>query len=161
MLLLFLSTWVGAQQPPPFGGPNEEMIPERARERVELLLKWKVIEVLNLDEEQSNKIFPLYTKLRQSRREYTMERMRIIQELKQLLVSDADKADIEKSLSQLDDFDRAFNESREEMLASLKANLTLEQWARYLIFEAEFPREIRNMMRDRGGFGPKPRRRNW
>ena len=164
MLSFCLVFDAAAQQPPgppPFGGPEDRMIPGRARERVELLLKWKIIEVLNLNEEQSNKFFPLYTQLRNSRRDYTIERLKIVDGLKQVLESGGDKSAIKKSLAELEKFDRSYIKEREKLLESMRKSLSLEQWARYQIFEAEFPREIRQMMWDKGPVVPGSRHRNW
>jgi Spy/CpxP family protein refolding chaperone len=156
VILALSSGRVLAQQGPPphFDAPGGPQIPERVRERVELLLKWKIIEVLDLNEEQSNKVFPLYSQLRRSRHEYTLDRMKIVDELKRTVESDAGEAEIEKALAKLDEFERSFEKSRKEMLEAIKKSLTLEQWANYLIFEAEFPFEIRKMMRENRTFRP-------
>jgi hypothetical protein len=152
---------VAAQQGPPppdfDGGPGGPKVPAEVREKVELLLKWKLIEVLDLSEEQTNKFFPLYSRLRESRHEYTMKRFEIIEELKQAAESEDGEKEVAAILDRLDKFDNDFMKNREEMLQSLRKSLSTKQWASYIIFEAEFPMEIRKMMRENRLFRPNRR----
>lgn len=160
-----------AQGPPPDDRPGEEgaFAPDRGpgeppsaerrekiRDKIEAIRIWRLTEELNLDANTSGKLAALLGSLDRKRRDIRREQMELMRTLRQSLKSrKPDDAKIKQSLEKLERNDRALQELKYSEIKGVKEFLTVEQQARFLIFQQEFQREIQNMIaRARAGRGP-------
>ena len=127
-------------QGPPMRGP--------AMERVEQWKKVRMMEVLKLDEETSIRFFNRYNKEQQDLREVQRRREELVRQLESLNRSNAGDKDLERTLQDLQTLERKLTEIREGFLKDVRGILTVKQIASYVVFETNFNRSLRDLMRD-------------
>jgi len=119
-----------------------------AAERIERLKKIRLMEVLNLDEEASLRFFSRFNSYQDELRTFQQRRqeaMRTVEDLRNSAVSDAD---IEKGIQALRIADGKFLEMRDKHWKEIREILTTKQFAAYVVFEHNFQRYLRELMRD-------------
>ncbi len=166
-MLLFVAaaTTSFAQQGPPGGtryenpgtrgdAPSDE---KRAdiRKKIEAVRVWRLTEALDLDAPTSAKLAAFLSSLDRQRMDLAREQRMTMGELRRLLNSPKpDEPSLKVALDKLEKSHHAVQLLRDKELSGLKDILTIEQQARYLIFQQEFQREIRQMIAGaRGGSG--------
>ncbi len=126
------------------------------RGRLEQFKKLKLIETLDLDDKTAEKFFVVYNngsnKVEQSKEELDAA----LTDLYQALESDADEAQIKVKTDVALVKHEATLKAVSEMMTSVRKVLSADQFARYIIFEARFHKEIRRQImemseRRRGG----------
>ncbi|MEO0122578.1 MAG: Spy/CpxP family protein refolding chaperone [candidate division WOR-3 bacterium] len=126
-------------------GKSEEKDP---REIIEKVRVYKLTEELDLSEEQITKLFPRLKEMRKNEQEFHKQRMEIIQKLKELLDEKAKEQEIVKTLNRLQELQKKRFESQLKELEEIKQILTPEQQAKFIIFQEEFEKEIRDLIRE-------------
>lgn len=120
---------------------QDDVIPERQREKVKQLRIWKLTDKLNLTEEQSLKFFPIYNKNMDDQEDLRHERKRIIQDLKEN--GDAlSESKVSEKVSQMLEIEQKMLNRRKEFLKSLEGVLTPKQLAILVAFDAEFLKDL-------------------
>jgi hypothetical protein len=127
-------------QGPPMRGP--------AMERVEQWKKVRMMEVLKLDEETSIRFFNRYNKEQQEIRDIQRRREELLRQLESLIRSNAGEKDLEKTFQDLQALEGKAVDTRDSFLKDARGILTLKQLASYVIFENNFNRSLRELMRD-------------
>ena len=127
-------------------GPRGLMRP--GPERVEQFKKIRMMEVLNLDEETSVRFFARYDKEQKLIRDLTSQRNDIIDRLEQLTKGSAPDAEYDKAFKELRDVENQVHEARIGYWDSLSDILTKKQLAEYTVFERNFFRDLRDIMRE-------------
>jgi Spy/CpxP family protein refolding chaperone len=139
------------------GGPPSKERREEIRKKIEAIRIWRLTETLNIDEKTAAKFFPLLSSLAQRRNELMRENMEAERELR--LYLEAGKPDEKKIKAALDRLENIHHETAkltEKEIDITKDHLTVEQQARYYLFQQDFQREIREMISGaRGGMGPQ------
>jgi Spy/CpxP family protein refolding chaperone len=140
----------GPDAPPP------EERREEIRKKIETIRIWRLTERLRLDTATIAKLAPFLGSLDQRRKEILQEQATTMRELDLLVkFSKPDEAKIKAALDRLEKNQQAIHETRRREIDGLKAILTVEQQARFLLFQQEFERELREMIAGaRGGGGP-------
>lgn len=135
------------------GSPASEERREEIRKKIETIRIWRMTEELKLDSGTSAKLASLLSPIEQKRRELFREQVGTMGTLRRTLA--AQKPDEEKIKHLLDKLENSHNSIqalRNEEVEGLKQILTVEQQARFLIFQHEFEREMREMIAEaRGG----------
>ena len=142
-------------QPRP--GPEKR---EMVRERIETLRVWKMIEFLDLTQEQSDQFLPLLREFQKTQEELDMAKKELFQNLKNELESDEpDEEKIKNMLTQLEKNKEAEEKARKDFLTSSGKTLTTIQEARLVLFDHIFERKMKETLRNLrmkhgpGGFG--------
>lgn len=117
-------------------------------ERIEELKKIKMMEALNLSEEQSIKVIARYNKHREAMKAIEQDRSAVLDKLEEQLKANTSDADFEKSFSALGEIETRMRDARKAFFESLKEVLNTKQVAEYFVFERNFARDIRNMAKD-------------
>lgn len=150
----------------PAGGPLSDQKREEVRRKIETLRVWRMTEALRLDEKTAAKFIPLVTVLDQRRAELYRGNLDTLRELRGLLEPvPPDEKKLRAALEKIEQHHREMMKVRERELEAAKDHLTIEQQARYVLFQHEFQREMRRMIRraqgepgmgtpGRGGMGP-------
>lgn len=149
LLILVLGTAVmlspaWTQQDDPQGSP---MLGPGAQ-RVEQLKKVRMMEVLKLDEETSIRFFSRYNKYQDELREIQRNREAIYRTMESLRRSGASDSDFEKALQELREVDGRWLEARDKYWKELRGILSVKQFANYVLFEFNFNRYLRELMRE-------------
>ncbi|HUI45252.1 MAG TPA: hypothetical protein VL122_04555 [Nitrospirota bacterium] len=147
----------GYDNPAARGGALSDEKREAIRRKIEAVRIWRLTEVLNLDTVTSAKLAAYLSSMDQQRMELIHDQMMTMRELRRLLnTPKPDEQSLKVALSRLGQSRHAVQELRDKELNGLKDILTTEQQARYVLFQQEFQREIREMIagaRRRGAAG--------
>ena len=127
-------------QGPPMRGP--------AAERVEQWRKVRLIELLKLDDESSIRFFNRYNKHQEELQDIQQKREELLRQLGSFQRSNAADEEIEKTLQDFRALDGKMIEARDRYWKDIRTVLTVKQFARYVIFENTFNRQLRELMRD-------------
>lgn len=138
------------------GSPMSEKKRDEIRKKIEAVRIWRLTEALKLDGTTSAKLSSLLNSLDQRRQTLQQDQMKAMREMR--LALKAPKPDEAKLKSLLEKSQHGFHamqELREKEMSGLREILTIEQQARFLIFQQEFQREMRGMITGvrRGGSG--------
>jgi Spy/CpxP family protein refolding chaperone len=144
-LLLLVFAAVAAQSTAQDNPPQGQ---GRALERVEQFKKIRLMEVLNLDEQSSIKFFARYNKYQESLRELRKKQVQALGRMQELRKSKAADSEYDKMVDELLSLERQINEAKSKYVEELKGTLTSKQLAEYLVFEARFQQNLRDLVRN-------------
>lgn len=129
------------------GRPPSEERREEVRKKIEAVRIWRLTEELKLDTETSAKLSSLLSSLDQKRRDTMREQMETMRDLRSLLkAAKPDEAKTRSLLEKLEKNHHKIQGLKDQELKGIKNILTIEQQARFLIFQQEFQREMRDMI---------------
>ena len=137
-----------AQRPHPAGLP-EEHARERIREEIETMRMWKMLEVLDMSEEQSDEFLPAWRGMQKAHRSFREKRGELLRELEHVLREEQENKErkIDEIFDELKNEKAKLKEAQDRFRAEAKELLTLEQQAKLLIFEEKFERRMMEMIR--------------
>jgi Spy/CpxP family protein refolding chaperone len=120
---------------------------EEIRNKIETVRIWRLTEQLKLDTATSAKLASLLGPLDQQRQGVMQEQAAGMRELRLLLKSQKpDQTKIKSSLERIVKNQNLLQGLREQEWKGLQEILTVEQQARFLLFQQEFRREMQNMI---------------
>ena len=150
-LVLITAAAFGQGQPPARGDAGI------SPERMEMLKLWRIIDELEIEEEQAAELFPYWSKHQRDKRELVGERLQATRALHHLLMEEGvSDADIEKQIDEIRGIDRRVEEQESEFRDGLEKRLSVRQQARLIVFEQRFRGDLRDMVR-----GFRGMRRGW
>lgn len=144
--------------------------PLQARERaprqlIETLRKVRLIEELNLTDEQSIKFFPKLNEIKEAKDDFNHNRKIMIDELMGLLEKDKKSSDqINIKLDKLFKLEEEFNKKETALKKDIRKILNPEQQARLILFQLRFDKEMREMIQGIKGMRQeriKQREKRW
>jgi hypothetical protein len=161
--LVFVAAAAGAQQDAPAGRPARE----EAFRMVDAYLVSNLQESLGLSDEQFAKAIPVVKKLQRERREYLLERVRLMREMRRLMQQGGvAEAPVLELLQQAKKLESEGPERTRRNLEALDALLTPMQQAKYRVLEGEVEQRVRELTnraraarpgaRQRGNPEPEP-----
>ena len=136
------------------GGPPSQEKREEIRKKVEAIRIWRLTDALKLDEKTAARFFPVLSSLTQRRHELFRENREAERELR--LSLETNKPDEKKIKASLDKMEKNHHEMTkliEKEVEATKEHLTVEQQARYYLFQQDFQREMRGMIAGSRGQG--------
>jgi Spy/CpxP family protein refolding chaperone len=134
------------------GGPMSEEQREEVRKKIDAVRIWRLTEALKLDAGTSAKLSSLLSSVDHQRRDILREQTGTINILKLAVKSPKpDESQIKTSLEKLEKNHQAMQKLTDSERSGLKNILTIEQQARYVVFQHEFTHEMRGMIR--GAYG--------
>ncbi len=141
-----------------FAQPLERLEEKRddARERIKTIKKWKLVEALNLSEEQTTKVFPRLNDLENQRDAFQDQRRDKMQSL-EVLLKDRKTTDdkLLAKIKEIEEFEAQQLQKELQLRDKVKEALTVEQQAKWVLFEAKFEDHLRKLVRDfKGPGGP-------
>jgi hypothetical protein len=142
VLLAPLSLW--AQGGPPGDRPPDQ----RPFERIEHLRKVRLIEMLELKEEESVRLMARITEHENAARELMKERGEALDRVERLVRNKAEGKEYEKAFAEVTAADDKVIAEKRRFFAGLADILTPEQRGKMLLFERRFEKELREAMRD-------------
>lgn len=120
----------------------------RPLERIERLKKVRMVEMLNLNEEQSVRFFARLNEHENRRRELMKQKGEALDKIERLIRNRADEKEIEAVFAEVADIDVNHGDENRRFFTGLKEILSTEQRAKLLLFERQFERELREALRD-------------
>ncbi len=142
--------------PPPDrdeGGTSEERR-EEVRKKIEAVRIWRLTEKLKLDATTSAKLSSFLSSMDLKRRETMKSQMELMKDLRlSLRAAKPDEAKVRAVLAKLEKNHHEMQKFRDQEMQGLKDFLTIEQQARFLLFQHDFQHEIRGMVHKARGNG--------
>jgi hypothetical protein len=120
---------------------------QRVREKVDQLRKMKLIETLGLDEEKSVRFIARYSKHQEQIRALYLERGVQVDNLEEA-IKESHESDYLKFIEGMFAIDRKILDTRIDFIKSLNDLLSKKQQAKFLVFERNFNRDLRDMIFD-------------
>lgn len=138
VILLFWVSLASAQWP-----RQERSIRERIRENINYLRLLRMTEMLELNEEQTAKIYPAANRIEKERKEITRKMEEEIRALRDLLRDEnPDKQGIARKVRAIKEMRRSVQDKELELEAVVEESLNDIQKAKYLIFMVDFYRGL-------------------
>ncbi|NIS61124.1 MAG: hypothetical protein GTO13_10605 [Proteobacteria bacterium] len=120
---------------------------KKVRERIELIRMWKLTEELDLSQETGAKLFPLLRKYDEKWINLQKERRDLMQELRKALEGEeiSDK-ELEGTMERVETNAGAISDLLRQQRQELKGILSPRQQAKFILFQSQFHREIREII---------------
>jgi len=140
----------------PDRGPASEAKRDEVRKKIEAVRIYQLTEELKLDDTTSAKLSSLLSSVDQKRRDLQKEQMAGMRSLRDALKqAKPDESKIKQVLTKLEQNRRGMLDLRESEMKNLKDILTVEQQARFIVFQHDFQHNMRKMIAGaRHGNGP-------
>lgn len=159
LVLVFLTAWSAAAIAEPFDDrdrpPSKEQM-EKVRKKIETMRMWKLTSALDLNEKISAQVFPVLNSYDRKRAEAEVAVRDGMRELREA-VRERNEAKMKAALGRLEQSHASLQRTNDEERAELRKILSVEQQAKFVLFQQEFNREIRELIgeaRERRGDGP-------
>lgn len=121
----------------------------RAERIIEALLVWRLVDELNLSEQQIARIFPRIRALKELRIELGRRKIMLQRELRELMQQQPrNDAEIQARISELEQLRAQIQLRREGILRDINAALTLEQRAQFALIAETFEAETIRMLEE-------------
>jgi hypothetical protein len=140
-LLLLVGQSVQGQPPMP---PDDG----KPFERIEHFKKIRLIEMLDMKEEQSVRFFARLNEHDKAKRDLTKEKMDVLDKIERLVRNHAEGKEFQMLFPDVIASNEKILLEDQKFFDSLSDILSPEQRGKYLLFERQFEREIREAMRD-------------
>jgi len=127
---------------------REKFGEDKRWDRIEEFKKLKMIEELNLNEDESVKFYVKYNNLTNQFREIEKERRKSISDLEKILNDPNKISDLEKQIEYIEGLEQKLLSNRMGFMSEIKKILSIDKVARYIIFERNFQRELQKIVKD-------------
>ena len=124
---------------------NETEDPRAIIEKVRI---YRLTKELDLTTEQAIEFFPMLNELQKIDRDFRAQQQELLGELKQMVREGEAEKKIQELLSGYESLLKGKVERQVSKMREIKKILTPSQQAKYLIFQDEFEREIRRMIKE-------------
>lgn len=122
---------------------------ERAERVMEALLVWRLVDELDLSQEQVCRILPPLRALKQARLTFGRKRMELVREIRALLQEQpAHRERVQAKVRELEAARQEFHRRRGEALEQIRSALTSEQRVRFALIQEAFERETLSLLGD-------------
>lgn len=144
MLLTVVVLGAGSLIAQPRGGPDPAHL-----ERIERFKRMRLVEMLDLNEEQSVRFFPRLNEFENSRREIKKQKDEVLDKIDRLIRNSvSDQKEYEKLFAEVEAIDRKAGEEKLTFFNSLSDLLSIQQRAKLVLFERRFEAELRDAVRE-------------
>lgn len=119
----------------------------RGWDNISTLYLLRMVQVLDLTEEQTAKIFPKVNRVEKEKREMNRKIGQLLRELRaRVRQQDVNEEELSRIMDELKDLRTQMKNREEELQEFLEENLTVHQQAKYLIFIQDFLKELREKL---------------
>ncbi len=145
MILMTLATAVSAQEPSPT--QNDHKRRQDAREMMESIRIWKITQELEVDEALASRLFPRINESNRIRRQTDRDIAQSLAQLQALIDRGASDSELNTGLEKVSQVRESGMQAIRKSEDRIMELLTPKQKAKYLVLESEFPRKVRDFMR--------------
>jgi isoleucyl-tRNA synthetase len=124
---------------------DEKSDPRAIIEKVRI---YRLTQELDLTTEQAIQFFPRLRELQKIDTDFRTEQKALLEDMRSLIEEKAEEKEILQSLNRYEVILKDKVERQLEKLREIRKMLTPEQQAKYLIFQDDFEREIRRMIKE-------------
>jgi len=123
----------------------------KSRERIETAKKVKLLEILDLNESESEKFLVKYNSAEKLVKEKNELFHKYTQELMQLLDDKASTKELSDKSAAVINAQKELHSAVENKISSMKSILSEQNFAKFLVFDMQFNQRLRKMLFERGG----------
>lgn len=145
LFLLIFSPTIFAQEPAP--PPPKGQEPHKMLEAIKI---WKLMDFLELDDEQMLTFLPKLKQMEKHRRETFARRKELLMDIQKLVKKDAAEKKLKDVINDIIQFEFEHKEEELKLKKEAMSVLSTKQQAKFLIFEARFEEEIRKIIKRLG-----------
>jgi len=128
--------------------PNFPRAPGERMQRLEQFKKIRLMEVLQLGEQESIRFFSRYDKFQEELRGLERERSNIIDDLDSLVKRDEKSEAYQKDFDEIVALGQRVADARTRFYKEVRGILTPRQVAKLIVFDRDFGRELREIIQD-------------
>jgi hypothetical protein len=126
-----------------FGGPS----PQERREKLQDLAVWKMLEVLDLSQERTDRFLPALREMQKQEAQLQEQRMRLLQELERRMTQGGSEKEVREVIQQLRMLGKQGEAVRERFFNQAESILSVQQLGRLVLFQDRFEKRMREMMK--------------
>lgn len=116
--------------------------------RIEDFKKIKLIEELNLNEEESIKFFVKHNAMINEFKEIEKQKNKSVQKLEKMLSEQTNDSDIKKEVDNFLSIEQKMFKNKSAFINDIEKTIGQKKVAKYIIFENNFHKELQKIMRD-------------
>lgn len=140
-------------EPPGMPCPQDQPCPispemEKERRMLEAIRVTRMTEALKLTDEQVAKFLPRLKQIEERQRNLRQERARMVGQLAEMLDKPERQKELKPKLDELDRLEQEQMQKTRQMMRDLDTMLSVEQRARWRVFNERFDQEIRDMAKE-------------
>ncbi len=121
----------------------------RAERVIEALLIWRLVDELNLTDQQIARIFPRIKDLKDLRLDLGREKVRLQRDLRDLLAQQPrDENAIRAKVAELEQLRDQIDRRRQRLLREIAAALTIEQRAKFVLIQDTFEADMIRLLEE-------------
>lgn len=153
VLALSLLLAIGAKTDKPDTKNNPEgmdikLSREEVPRLVEIIRVWKLVDELELKEQQLIGFLPKFKELDGLRAEYFRNRRNAVDNLRKLLEADSPEDQLRSAIDQLRNMEADFYQKQRRLEDTLNSELTVKQQAKLTVFHDKYRDDIRRLVRN-------------
>ena len=139
------------------GQPEQTVVKEK-KEKMEMMMAWKLTEHLKLTNEEAEKFFPRFREHRETMHALTTKEKELHTEIKEKIERGdvLSNKDLDKLLDQLSVFEEKKMNEKKSFIDGLEGYLNNVQRAKLIGFEHRFRKEVRDQLKHHKKGGGKP-----
>ena len=146
-------------------GQSEKALVKEKKEKMEMMIAWKLTEHLKLTNEEAEKFFPRFREHRETMHTLTMKEKELHTEIKEKIERGdiLSNKDLDKLLDQLSIFEEKKMKEKKLFIEGLEGHLNNVQRAKLIGFDHRFRKEVRDQLEHHkkgGGKRDGPRFKN-
>ena len=115
--------------------------------RLEMLKLWRIIDELEIEEQQAAELFPYWSKSQRDKRALGDQRREATRSLHDLLEAGAGDAELEKQIEAIREIEERAHLLDKRFRDGLRKYLDVRQQAQLMVFEERFRGDLRDMVR--------------
>ena len=127
---------------------NIELSKEDIPRIFEILRIWKLVDELELNEDQLLAFLPKFKELEELRRRYYRGRRDNIEKMSKLLETNSSENQLKSATDEFRKAEIDFYQKYRQLKDSINSNLTIKQQAKFVVFEDKYRDDMRSLMRN-------------
>ena len=148
-MLLAIGTNTNAQERRrPSEGIDINLSSEDVPRLFEIIRIWKIVEELELNDQQLQRFLPRFNELNDRRSKYYTKRREGSKEMKNLLETNASENKLKLSLEEYKALEVKFHQEERYLEEVLNSDLSIKQQIKFISFEYEYRRDMGRLMRN-------------
>ena len=148
--LLISTLWLSSPLPLSSQQFNKFEDRPKAREKIELLKKMRLIDILDMDEPSAEKFFTRYNQLQRKIEDAKIDLQDAVSELERFVRAKTGKTgDYYRKVDVILEKQNALNAAVTDKIRAMRSLLTEEQYAKFIVFENNFASQLQKMLLER------------
>lgn len=132
----------------PTGRIDIRLSKEEIPKLVEIIRIWKLVDELELEEEQLVKFLLWFKESNDLRARHYRSRRDAVAKLRELLEADSSEDRLKSAMDELKSIETKFHQKEKQLENTLNSILTVKQQAKYTVFRDVYKRDMQRLMRN-------------